>query len=416
MDVYPAGTPMKTPFGSINKPKRYWVFAIASIILGMGLGNWLEEKGTWIELRYRIYQGFAWLNPHPPKAKRTVVILIDDDEYWKGPLARRIPIRRDYLADLLLSLDKCDPAVIALDFNMRSPAADGSLLDNEDYTKETERFRTALSVISKSRPIVLPATIDISTKGRYTLDAAIYDGLPLKRGGIQIGYIQPPVDARLVPIAVNLAGGGTIDSFAESIARAVDQDLVEDIGDNDSLPFGTFMRAEEFSEIPAADIMKNKTETCAPLRHNIALVGAGWHQASYGRGELIDLHPSPLGKMSGVFLHANYVEAILDSRTYTPMGSDFRLLLELISSLVVAFLLAINMNKRKQTLAVAALCLMVMLLSYFFWQNLGIFFDFFFPTVFLLAHALVEYIRETRQHLKALEKRVKELEGQAAPA
>src|SRR4051812_22474801 len=206
---------MKTPLGTIDKPKSYWIFAVISIVLGMGLGSWLEEKGAWIDLRYRIYQGFEWLNPHPPKAKRTTVVLIDDEEYWKGRLVRRVPIHRDYLADLVMALAECDPAVIALDFNMRAPAADGTLGDNSEYAGETDKLRETLLKVSQHRPVVLPATMGVSAKGRYTLDAAIYDGLPLRQGGIQIGYIQPPFDARLVPIAVNLAGGGTLDSFAE---------------------------------------------------------------------------------------------------------------------------------------------------------------------------------------------------------
>lgn len=409
---------MRTPLGSIDKPKRYWAFAIFSILIGMGLGRWLEEKGAWIDLRYKIYQGFEWLNPHPPKAKRTVVVLIDDDEYWKGRLARRIPIRRDYLADLLVALDECDPAVIALDFNMRSPVADGTLTDNGEYKAETEKFRNVLLAISRHRPVVLPATIDVSAKGHYTLDASIYDGLPLKHDEVKIGYIQPPLDARLVPIAVDLAGGGTIDSFAESIVRAttetINPELVEELADTNSLPFGTFMRQEEFPQALATDIMNKSTGACLPIRHNIALVGAAWHQASYGRGDLIDLHPSPLGMMSGVFLHANYIEAMLDSRTYTPLGEDFRLILDFLFSLAVAFLLALAMNKRRQTLAVAVLCFMVMLLSYFFWQNLGIFFDFFFPVIFLLAHALIDGLREERQRNREKDKRIEELERQIA--
>jgi CHASE2 domain-containing sensor protein len=391
-----------------RKTKAYWLFAAALIVAGMYFGTRFEEKGIWIDLRYRLYQGLERFNPRPPKAKRTVLVLVDDDDYWRGRLARRTPINRHYLADLLLALSECDPAVIAIDFNLRSPATDGSLKDNPEYTAETDDLRQSLNAVSAHRAVVLPATLDITPKSQYSVDGAIYDGLRLERGHLQIGYIQPPEDARLIPMARTLAGGGTIDSFAESIARAVNEEVVDQIGDKDTLPFGTFMPESEFHQVSASDVLRLEPSACQPLRHNIALVGAAWHTASYQRGDLVDLHSSPLGYISGVFLHANYIEAILDLRTYEPIGEENRLAIEFFFSALVAVLLAIEMGPIKKSTCVATVCLSVMLASYLFWQNLGIFFDFFFPVILLLAHAVIDYFRESYD---ALDARVKELEG-----
>ena len=53
-----------------------------------------------------------------PYDKNTVVVLIGDKEFWGTELARRSPLNREYLARLVVALDKLDPKVIALDNNI----------------------------------------------------------------------------------------------------------------------------------------------------------------------------------------------------------------------------------------------------------------------------------------------------------
>jgi hypothetical protein len=43
------------------------------------------------------------------------------------------------------------------------------------------------------------------------------------------------------------------------------------------------------------------------------------------------------------------------------------------------------------------MCLAIFLASYFAWQNLGLFFEAFFPIALLLTHALFDYVRELRR-------------------
>jgi CHASE2 domain-containing sensor protein len=116
-----------------RKGLGYWCIAVALILIGMYLGEHIGELDIWVDMRYRLYQSLQQLAPHDIYPKRTAIVLIGDEEYWNGELARRVPIKRDYIAKLLEALDTADPQVIALDFDLHSQTLDGTLLDHPDY-------------------------------------------------------------------------------------------------------------------------------------------------------------------------------------------------------------------------------------------------------------------------------------------
>src|SRR5262245_32133454 len=87
-----------------SKGLRYWILVAAFIMGGFFAGSWLEGWDTLVPLRYRLYEMLEQINPRPPYPQRTYVVVIGDDEYWKGKLERRVPIRRDYLAELVLKI------------------------------------------------------------------------------------------------------------------------------------------------------------------------------------------------------------------------------------------------------------------------------------------------------------------------
>jgi hypothetical protein len=277
--------------------------------------------------------------------------------------------------------------------------------ENREYLGETTRFIKAIESVSARRPIILGATVNFDAKGRYVTDGAIYDGLNLHKGKLQTGYIDLPYDVRQVPIGQTLASGCKLDSFSQSIVRAVKEDLLDEVDEDESLPYGTFMGEEEFPQVLAANILKagGDKEVCGPLQHNIAIVGASWHRDAFNEGPWSDTFDGPLGEMKGAFFHANYAEALLDSRTYRPLGENYSLFLEFLFSAAVAVMLSLEIARAKKFWWVGGICLAVMVLSYLFWQNLGIFFDFFFPVIFLLGHVYLEHVRELRKRLSAYE-------------
>src|SRR2546423_447129 len=83
-----------------KKKKRYWLTVLLLLIAGTVAGELLGEQYVWIRLRYRIYPVLQWVSLAPKGERKTVLVLINDDDYWKGELARRTPLKRDYLARL----------------------------------------------------------------------------------------------------------------------------------------------------------------------------------------------------------------------------------------------------------------------------------------------------------------------------
>ena len=133
------------------------VFAI--IVVGKFVADRVAGSCVWTRPREVLYETYQNLSPRRPYARNTVVVLIGDDEYWRSIPAGRVPIRRDYLANLVLALDSLEPALIAIDFDLRSPLPDGSIVENPAYQEETQRLHEAIQKTSRRRPVVLPKTI-----------------------------------------------------------------------------------------------------------------------------------------------------------------------------------------------------------------------------------------------------------------
>ena len=376
----------------------------------MTISSQLDEKHVWIEMRYRAYQALDWVSPNTREPKHTILVLIEDAEYWKGPLARRVPIHRDYLASVVKALDACEPSVIGLDFDLRSPAPDGSMRDHPEYSRETTLLVATVLAVSNRRPVVLPAMIEHARpEDPFSIQSSVYGELPFSKGKLQRGYINLPFDVRQIPTPQPLATGGLLDSFAVSIVRARHDNVLRIAERSNVLPFGTFIK-KALPTISTTEVLRGN---CGPIQSNIAIVGAGWSRSAAGTGGLVDLHPTPLGQMSGAAIHANYVEALLDTSTRKPLPHSVERGFEFIVSLAFAILLAIKTNHSYQKpLVVLFGCLTLLFVSYVAWQNFGYYFDFFFPVVFLLAHSFLDYFVELQKDARAFRRLAPSTEGQ----
>lgn len=387
------------------KSLAHWAWLLALIAIGTFIGHEIGEKRLWTDVRYRIYQETLALTRirGPLYPKRTALVLIQDDEYWKGELAGRAPIRRDYLGRLVEKLDAADAAVIALDFDLRSPAPDGSMVEHPAYVGETACLREALKCAAKHRPVVLPAAVGFDADGAYVEQSSIFSGFDFDSDQVSRGYIQLPYDLRRVPVALELADGHLLDSFALSMVGAVDPTAHQRVTErnSDALPFGSYMTEREFAGtaptdvrlFSSADVLSaDVAELRRSLGHKIVVVGANWSRDGYATGSRIDLHPTPAGRMPGAMIHANYVEAILNERTYQPLSDKLVLAFEILLVLAVGIVLALNLGALRKTATIVGLSVFLILTSYFFLQNLGVFFDFFVPVVVLAGHVAVEKV------------------------
>jgi len=412
----PLGT--RWPRIGLDTRPGHWLGVVVLIVAGAWLGELLGEHEAWINLRYRIHSYLAH-SPRPAYPRFSALVLIGDDEYWQGPLARRVPTKRRYLADLLRLLNQAGPAVIALDFDFRSPTPDGSIRDNSDYTGETRDFLSAVSSVAPTTPVVLPRTLGFDHG--YQTESDIYEHYPFPTGNVFTGYIALPYDLRQVPFPLPLrdlkcqpgqcAEGHCSqhrcweDSFAVAIVRASgDTRALRVTQHNETLPYGTFIRPGELQTYSAGDILRrwSPSQLKQNLAHKIVIVGAAWSRFANGRGGPVDSYFSPIGTASGVFLHANYVEAIKDSRVVPPIRHWAAIAIEVALSLALALMFSFTIRTRYKAIGVVTLCILVIALAYFSWQNLGLFFDFLIPMILLVAKGAYEQVRAWQKGAREL--------------
>lgn len=383
-----------------RKTKLYWFVFTALILLGMWIGSWLEKQHIAMSFRYMTYQAMQELAPGHPFVQNTVIVLIGDEEYWTGEPARRVPINREYLAKIVRALDDAKPKVIALDFDLRSPTPDGKPhIDHPAYEKERLVLLKTLDDVSLHRPIILPRTVTLMEDSYYVQEADIHDGYDFHGGNVWKGYINLPFDYRMVPLTLYMRDGSPVKSFAEAIVERVNPDALKHLHEGGEFPYGRWLTLGSFTDrhlVSASDVLNHNAEAFNKIGGNVAIIGSGWSKLAYGRGPLADEHFTPAGRAPGVFMHANYVEALLSDRTYGRWGEIFLLTIEFIFSFALAAIFALDLRPFAKLATILLLPIFLVLLSYLSFLNLGRFFDFFVPMTLVLGHAGIEQIREWR--------------------
>ncbi len=128
---------MISHIGPLPRDVGYWLSAGLVLVVSFLARPYLDRYLRLVDFRYRLFQWLNQLNPRVLEPRFVKVVLIDDDEYWKGEPSGRRPIKRSYLAELVRALDDADAATIALDFDLRLPDPDSMRLP-ADYQAETD--------------------------------------------------------------------------------------------------------------------------------------------------------------------------------------------------------------------------------------------------------------------------------------
>lgn len=463
---------MITRLSSVHhKPRKFWLLCVLSVLVGLTISRGLEHSEPWINFRYSVYQALQHVIPGKAQVNDSVILLVDDDDYWNGAPGYpggRAPISREYLATLIGDIAQKNPKVIALDFDLRAQdpgklCGDGRFLDarnncvlqpaaNSDpygtlaYRNEThELVREIHQAVARGVKVVLPKTIS-KEHGIYFQRADIYQDPQLQghriipnsasSAGLSFGYIALPHQTWRMPLMLTTrvspdqtsddakAGDDIqLSSFSEAAAEAYRKDTVAEVLNRRAAwffgwwkvaPFGGYLEEYvwtgtskksgsyecEFAKpgchvIRASSFRKNLN---APEYDHIAgkivFIGAAWHKNASHEGPVVDTYDTPAGKMPGVFVHANYAEALLAGRVYSPFLSTLLLIVEIALGYVlyVAFD-GENINTRILYGVVPAIIFFVVggWMLFFF---AGIFLDFTIAGISLGCHAIVEHITE----------------------
>jgi CHASE2 domain-containing sensor protein len=384
-----------------DKGLFYWITVVLLIAFGVWAGEKLEARHFAMEKRYELYQFMTHRIPNKPYAERTRMVLISDEEFWRGEMANRLPLDRNYLARLLHKLKDADPAVIAFDLNFQSPMPDGTLNVNPKYATETQNFLNKVKEVShgqKGIPIVLPKTVRFRD-GYYFTESDVFDGFDFGDSKVSFGHILLPFDYRKVPLALMMKNGDSIDSFAEAIVRIDNSQALTAISGEGKLPFGYYLYESQFPRVFARQVLNSDDTVFPTLNKKIVIVGGVWSPNSYGRGEQVDTRFTPAGPLPGAVMHANFVESLLHRLTYEPSHHRAVIVFDIILALTVAIVFAFTPGEPRQWLILKPLLVVFILVllfavSYLLWRNLGLFYDSFIPGTLVLGHGAYEQIRE----------------------
>jgi CHASE2 domain-containing sensor protein len=394
-----------------SRPSGYWIRTAGAILLGLGLGELANERHVGLPWRYEVSRAVQAIQPHEDP-RWTTVVLIEDDQYWRGSLARRVPIHRDYLAGLVRAVASCDPSVIALDFNLRSPVVTGcdlrdrygTVRDNHAYEGETAALAAAIEEVRKDvqhkTKVLLPLTV---RPDKTDVEPSVLDGVPSVAGAVARGTIILPWDYRQVLTAETI-GGRPVPSFALAAADLARPGLAAQYAPDQYRYDLSFIPPEEFKPLSYREDGGFPTPAeCERIRHKVVVVGSAWHSGAYNLGDVIDTRDStPMGHAVGaVYLWANYIEALLEGRAKPLLPSFVAVAVEVGASIWIALILAGGGHRRLRKYAAAAgIGILLIFLTYICAQNLGLFADFFFPAVIVFLHAWWDDWRELKAAAK----------------
>lgn len=391
-----------------RKQLVHWGGVTILIAAGIWVGHLLEQHHVWLRERYRVTQGlqdFArWISGKEARDKHTTVVLIGDEEFWGPELAGRNPVNREYLARLVQSLNRFEPRVIALDFYLSSPQPDGALVMFPNYEQETRQLLEAVAAVGSHRPVVLLRSVGFK-EGYYVHESDAYDEKTFAGKKVSGGHVFFENDYRLIPLSLVLRDGTQVYSFSEAIVGAYEMSgttLNFDEGEDESLTYGEYLRPDKINKYSATQVMsaepgsKEFAEIADKVGGKVVIVGGSWHQRAFGRGPAVDRHSTPVGDIPGVYMHANYVEALLDTRYYRPLPEKVLIALEVLLGLATAVIIAREFWWVWRVAIVVALIVLVIFAAVVSLQILGSFFDFFIPVVTVIGHALYEQVKEWR--------------------
>jgi CHASE2 domain-containing sensor protein len=395
-----------------EKDLRYWITALLLLAFTTTATPHIYSYLGLTGLRAKLFEWLATAGPRPLEPRFIKVVLIGDDDYWRGQDAGRRPIDRNLLADLVRNLSTAGAHVIALDFDLRLPDPDATAVPAL-YQDETKNLITAIvSAAQNGHKIVLSKTIWVDAQGNYIFDRDAYAAYGLctdldaqgnwqnpgngivvdaaAQRNISCGYIALPYDEIGVPGQLRLGNGKYLDSFALAVAQARNYGTITT---GTTLSYGDYIPEATWrgqGMVLSSHAVLQPGSDLSALDGQTVIVGADWYTLAVRRGDLIDVHATPVGPMIGALIHANFAEALLDSRTYRGTSATLIHGAELVFGLLAAAVFALAKRLWTKLAAVVVLLLLLLLIQWSALHLMGVFFDGFVPLLALLLHSFYE--------------------------
>jgi len=171
--------------------------------------------------------------------------------------------------------------------------------------------------------------------------------------------------------------------------------------DNGQFVYTAFLQQKDFPHLSAGDVYNGTPAAMAAMHHRIVLIGGNRSQRP-DSDTMVDNHPSPAGKMAGMYYHANYIEGLLDDRIKAPVGRVKMALIDmLLTSLVMFLVWRLRRKPLGGQLAFLVGVFAAIALAYVTFVNFGFVVDGFAMLVLLMLHTIYEHYLHLLEHRHA---------------
>jgi hypothetical protein len=422
---------------TITRPivrKGWWHWVRFGLLLAAGsyVGSQLATSDRFVDIRYAVYQYQTRLQRRGPiYPQHTVLVLLNDEDFWGPKYESREPVKRDQIAALVDKLNQAGANTVALDLDFFSPIRDRPDFEYEGFLREDAVLKAALKrMCDAGRHVVLATDSEpvngFDGDGPEVEVPSIYTPWLPELPCVLTGYTDSPSeDLRRIPGLKKLKDGRNLDSFSLAMVKAGDPVAYANIVNSQDTSiqykgfrFGQFLTQEDFSPKQGRQFVFNgeaiETMDANALRQAVAdrevIIGEHWHWLAQGIGSYVDMHATPGGIEPGSMRLANYVEAMRDETgSFIGISDETAEILEWILACCLALLWALEIRTLWKWLCLLLGCFLSLLMSFFLLQNLGLFLDFFIPIVIIVVHTVAEHLMEMRRELQHARQVIKEL-------
>jgi CHASE2 domain-containing sensor protein len=398
----------------VRKGRWHWIRFAILLAASWFAGQVLKESPQLTDLRYWVYRHQIELSNHGPVyPRRTALVVLDDGDYWGSDFSGRTPLKRGELALILDRLREAGANTIVLDVDLRAPHRTEPGFEFPDYQKEDSALLAAVGRMCDAGRIVVLGTSVLLDGDDFVEVPSIFTPLRANYPCLRAGYLQLPYDLRLVPGQLELRGGKKLDSLSLVVVSLINPTAYRLAVSNEDRGFHFARYLSEADYQPADgrsyafNWQKLKNADINSVRRDIAdkvvLIGGNWHANAQGQGPTVDTLHSPVGPLPGVFIHANYIEALDGERgTFAPMSDTAAEVIEFLLAIALALVAALEIHSGWKWSALFTSLLLSVILTYVLLADLGIFLDFLVPVLILIGHTLVEEVMEMRTELHRL--------------
>ena len=397
----------------VAKGWLHWLRFAALLALGSYVGHLLSASPRFADIRYELYQKQVRLQRRGPiYPQHTVLVLLNDDDYWSPDFQARSPLKLEQLAVLLDKLNAAGANTVGFDVFLASPLPKQPAYNFPDYVSGDEAFFAAIKrMCDAGRHVVLAGLLANVTELTFHEEPAFYQASLPALPCVSVGFTRFAQDMRKLPGAAELDTGKYMDSFSLAMVKIADpvahDNLVE--SSEKGFRFARYLTPEDFAPkagkkfiLNGVEVRKaNPMELRQAVADKIVIVGGNWSSFAYGLGTKVDQHNSPGGFEPGAMLHANYVEAELNvSSTFTPISDRAAEVLEWSLAFTLALIAASEVAAAWKGWSIVISFLFSGILTYVLMQNLGLFLDFLVPFLMVVAHTFTEDLLEMRHELR----------------